>query len=105
MSSRKKINNIGKLLDNNENITNDVSQLEQVAVNYFTNLYNTNLYKKVFLSFETKFLLNDSSKNILLASVVLEDIKKLSLILILIRTQDLMSLGLNFTKFTGRILN
>jgi hypothetical protein len=77
MTSRKKINDIGKILDSTGATLNDVSSLENMAINYFSDLYNSNDYKNDFPNIEAKFLLNESSSDILLAPVELVEIKKI----------------------------
>lgn len=77
ISSRKHKNVIGKFLNEEGDILNDISLLEKEVVSYFIDLYNTDRSPHNFSNITTKFLLNDNSNEILLAQVCLEDIQNI----------------------------
>lgn len=75
MSSRKYCNDIDKLLNGNGDIINEASQLEEEAIAFFTDSYNSDGNSSHFPDVTPKYLLHANSEDILLAQVCIEDIK------------------------------
>lgn len=77
MSSRKNKNDIGKLMDANGNVLNDINDVDREAINYGTKLFNTNEHDDNFPCINTKFLLNENCQDILLTPVRKEEMKNI----------------------------
>lgn len=56
MSNRRHINDMGKLIDNNGTVVNEISKIESEAINLFNTLYNLDQCLKCSPIINAKYL-------------------------------------------------